>query len=226
MVKPRPQEATGWRLTRPSGAVAALVAVVVGLAVLAAGCGGGPTNGVAQIGSTNSSASAKPNGNASKSGNPMAYSACMRKHGVPNFPDPDKNGHILITSGRSANGQMTGVDTNSPQFKTAAQACKSLQPEGGRPSAAQQAKMQQAMLAFARCMRSHGVPKFPDPKVGGALTIGSKSGVDPNTPQFKAAQQACKKLVPGSPFASSPPPPSSAGTGKGSGGESGTSIAP
>jgi hypothetical protein len=60
------------------------------------------------------------------------------------------------------------------------------------------------MLKYARCMRSHGVSKFPDPKPGGALVIGSKVGVDPNTPQFKAAQQACQKLVPGSPIAHAP----------------------
>src|SRR5512133_1474548 len=128
-MKTRTQEATRWRLARPRVAVVALGAVVVGLAVLAAGCGGGSSNGVAQVGSTNSSASGKSSGNASKSGNPTAFAACMRKHGVPNFPDPDSQGRFKITSGVDKSGQKTGVDTNSPQFKAAAQACRSLQPE-------------------------------------------------------------------------------------------------
>ena len=64
------------------------------------------------------------------------------------------------------------------------------------------------MLKFAQCMRSHGVPKFPDPKAGGLLKLGSKSGVDPNTPAFQAAQKTCQKLVPGGPIvAGSPPQP-------------------
>jgi hypothetical protein len=190
-----------WRLELTAFRGLVLVAVV-GLSLLAAACGGGSSGAkVAQVGTTNS---ANP---ASSGGNAQAYSACMRSHGVRNFPDPDSNGKILITGGRD-NNQLTGVDTNSQQFRAAARACRKLQPDG-RPTAQQQAKTQQAMLNFAECMRSHGVPKFPDPKPGGALVIGKKTGVDPSTNQFKAAQQACQKLVPGSPIASAPtgPPP-------------------
>jgi hypothetical protein len=195
-------------VVRPHGAVVALGAVVVGLAILATGCGGESTNGVAQIGSTNSRASATSSGNASKPedqpGDRVAYSACMRTHGVPNFPDPDSNGRIVISSGVGPNGQRTGIDNTTPQFKAAQSACQKLLPNGGRPTAAQQAQNQQAMLAFARCMRSHGVPNFPDPKADGELTMGSRSGVDPDTPQFKAAQGACRKVAPGSPVAAPP----------------------
>jgi hypothetical protein len=45
-------------------------------------------------------------------------------------------------------------------------------------------------LAFARCMRSHGVPEFPDP--GASLP----SHLDPRSPAFQAAQQACRQLDP------------------------------
>jgi hypothetical protein len=219
IIERREQTAGGRsRLERTAFRGLALVAVV-GLSLLAAACGGGSSGAkVAQVGTT-SSTNGSGSSSASGSGNPTAYSACMRSHGVPNFPDPDSSGRIKITSGKSSNGQKTGVDTNSPQFKSAAQACRKLQPNGGRPTAAQQAKEQQAMLKFAQCMRSHGVPKFPDPKPGGALVLGSKAGVDANTPQFKAAQQTCQKLVPGSPIVAAPPgPPSSAG---GNGGRSG-----
>ena len=75
---------------------------------------------------------------------------------------------------------------------------------GGSSNAAGSSSSTSA-VAYSRCMRSHGVPKFPDPKPGGALSLGSKAGVDPNTPQFKAAQQTCQKLVPGSPIVSAPP---------------------
>jgi hypothetical protein len=197
-----------WRLERTALRGLALVAVV-GLSLLAAACGGGSSGAkVAQVGTT-SSTKGSGSSSASGSGNPTKYSACMRSHGVPNFPDPDSSGRIKVTSGVAANGQRTGVDVNSPQFDRARKACAKLMPNGGRPSAAQQQQEQQQMLKFAQCMRSHGVPKFPDPKAGGALMLGSKTGVDPNTPQFKTAQQTCQKLVPGGPIVEVPSGPPS-----------------
>jgi len=48
-------------------------------------------------------------------------------------------------------------------------------------------------LAFARCMRAHGVPKFPDP--GGP--IGPGSGFDPGSPSFQAAVNGpCRSRAP------------------------------
>src|SRR5262245_23582699 len=175
------------------------LAAVVGLSLLASACGGSPSSRVAQVGTTAKSSGASKG---SGSGDPTAYSACMRSHGVQNFPDPDSKGRIKITSGVSAGGKKTGVDVNSPQFSRARKACDKLLPNGGRPTAAQE---QQQMMKFAQCMRSHGVPKFPDPKAGGAMTLGTKSGVDPNTPAFQAAQKSCQKLVPGGPIVSAPP---------------------
>jgi hypothetical protein len=145
------------------------LAGALGLAVLASACGSSPGPGVAQAptsssNSSGSNSSGSPGG--SGKGDPAAYSACMRRHGVPDFPDPDSRGRIKITSGAKANGQKFGIDTNSPQFAKAQQACQKLQPHGGRPSAQEQAKARETMLKFSRCMRSHGVPKFPDPQFG------------------------------------------------------------
>ena len=55
-----------------------------------------------------------------------------------------------------------------------------------------------ASLAYSRCMRSNGVPNFPDPKqVGGGIQIaGSGPGIDPRSPLFRSAQQSCKHLQP------------------------------
>jgi hypothetical protein len=55
------------------------------------------------------------------------------------------------------------------------------------------ANPQQAMLAYATCMRANGVPSFPDPSAGGFLI----HGVDPRTPAFRTAQAKCRKLLPG-----------------------------
>ncbi|HEY2436113.1 MAG TPA: hypothetical protein VGH93_02970, partial [Solirubrobacteraceae bacterium] len=54
-------------------------------------------------------------------------------------------------------------------------------------------------LAFATCMRSHGVPNFPDPtRSGGSIQIlGSAPGINRQSPGFKYAQQSCRHLLPG-----------------------------
>src|SRR5262245_16962830 len=49
-------------------------------------------------------------------------------------------------------------------------------------------------LAYAKCMREHGVPKFPDPSDDGKFVVGK--GVDAQSPEFQQAQQACQDLSP------------------------------
>jgi hypothetical protein len=62
----------------------------------------------------------------------------------------------------------------------------------------------QKILAFAQCMRAHGLPDFPDPTFdsnGGGISInaGGASDLDPNSPTFQAAQKACESKLPGKP---------------------------
>jgi hypothetical protein len=53
-------------------------------------------------------------------------------------------------------------------------------------------------LQFARCMRAHGMPNFPDPTVsGGHPTIILGPAVNPKSPAFRAAQPACGPLPAG-----------------------------
>jgi hypothetical protein len=166
---------------------AALIAVgLLAVGLLAAACGGPAGPGVANAGPT-SSASPSTSGHASA----LAYSRCMRAHGITKYPDPDKNGDIGINGGPG-----TGLDPNSPQFKAADQACKHLMPA---PNPSQAAKNRPALLRYARCMRAHGIPDFPDPNPQGGLAIKASQGsdLDPNNPIYKAADRACKHYMPG-----------------------------
>jgi hypothetical protein len=52
-------------------------------------------------------------------------------------------------------------------------------------------------IKFADCMRSHGVPNFPDPSSGGGIQIPAGSGINPFSPSFKSAQAGCANLLPG-----------------------------
>lgn len=67
-------------------------------------------------------------------------------------------------------------------------------PRSATPSTPPPAR--QSPLAFARCMRSHGEPGFPDPGPGGGFVFPAGSGVDPSSSAFEAAQAACRKLMP------------------------------
>jgi hypothetical protein len=131
-----------------------LLIAAAGLALLAA-CGGPP-------------AAAGP----APSSSAVAYSHCMRSHGVPAFPDPASNGALP-----KASAQQLGV--SDARFQAAQNACQHLLPDatsfeqqarqclqaGDCPPALVQ-QMLTADRAFARCMRSHGVPGWPDPTTG------------------------------------------------------------
>jgi hypothetical protein len=136
-------------------------------------------------------------GGASAYGKILKFAQCMRAHGVHNFPDPTQtgNGASLSVSGSADNG----LDPNSPQFQSAQQACQSLLPQGGPGGPASPQERQQA-LAFSQCMRSHGVPNFPDPQFNGnrvGIRISPGMGLDPSSPTFQQAQQACQSKMPG-----------------------------
>ena len=76
---------------------------------------------------------------------------------------------------------------------------------GASSSPESDASPEQAGVAFAKCMRSNGVPTFPDPSAGGGLfRVGA--GADPSSSAFKAAQAKCRRLMPGGGIGSGPPP--------------------
>jgi hypothetical protein len=66
---------------------------------------------------------------------------------------------------------------------------------GGASNAAGSTSSQSA-LAFAQCMRSHGVPNYPDPDSSGELPKTDAEQLGVSTSQFQAAQQACRHVLP------------------------------
>jgi hypothetical protein len=218
--------------TNPSLSVVVLASVALALA----GCGGSSsTPGVAHLAdtpgpsATTASGSSSPESSASIQRKMVAYSQCMRTHGVPEFPEPTE-GHLLVHSSNH-NGHVTGVNPQSSQFQAAQKVCGKLLPEGGAPSPAQQAKAQESALKLSRCMRAHGVPNFPDPTFSGGairmkLKAGGANGIDPESPRFRAAQKACQSIAPGPGGKGGPGPPGPGPKGGpgGSGGESGGNV--
>jgi hypothetical protein len=156
--------------------------------LLAAGCGDDSADGDGGGGAASGGSSTAADG----SDRAVQYSECMRENGVPEFPDPE-NGRLTLRAGPG-----TGLDPNSAEFNAAQQACQDLAPQGGQSGGGGNANLEAQVLDYAKCMRENGVPDFPDPQVnGGAVRMRLPQGVDENSPQFQAAQQACQDRLSG-----------------------------
>jgi hypothetical protein len=161
--------------------VSVAAAAIIAAAGLAAACGGAPASDVAQLGATTTQ--------------PLAFSHCMRSKGVSNFPDPSSSGVWPKSEVELAAG--------NPRFQAATEACGHLLPDGGpgvSPSPAVVQQIQIDMAKFARCMRSHGVPNWPDPTLdrGRAIFDPEAAGVDTNSPQIGAKLHDCERVFPAS----------------------------
>jgi hypothetical protein len=178
----------GRRRSLPLRRTAATIAALLGLAVLAAGCGGSNGPGVPGGGSGKSTHHAA--GSASSGGvmaQFLAYSQCMRSHGIHDFPDPSSAGGVGI---ELHGGPGSDLNRNNPTFKAAEQACRTLEP-GGMQAPTVSAQKIAAEASWARCMRSHGLPSFPDPNGQGAF---DRNKFDESSPAFQTASNACKSL--------------------------------
>jgi hypothetical protein len=168
--------------------LAALIAV--GSLALAA-CGSSSNNPGTTTGS-----SASPHGIADAV---YRYAACMRAHGVPNFPDP----HVSVSNNGSGGTAVAvqigggGINPKSPAVRAAGKDCGKILPGPGGQSAAQLAAQQHTrevdMLSFGQCMRGRGIANFPDPTARGQLTLAmvNGAGVDLHAPQTLKAALAC-----------------------------------
>jgi len=114
---------------------------------------------------------------------------CIRSHGEPGFPDPIIN-------------PLTGAPDfpqDAPDVPASVQqACQSIAnrlPPDVQQSQPPTARNMQALLRFAHCMRSHGIPAWPDPNALGEFPLSRQMSV-----QYKShtsANNACVRLVPG-----------------------------
>jgi hypothetical protein len=171
------------------------------LSLPAAGCGSGSSpSSVASIRSgAASTASVTPGAPATLSRpqleqDAVAFAGCMRSHGVPGFPDP-------TTSPRGFKESLNPSMVHTAAFRAARSACRHLLPGAGPPGpspARSQAQIAE-ILAFARCIRGHGVPNFPDPSGGGELTheMLARAGVDIREPAVQSAADACAGVTHG-----------------------------
>jgi hypothetical protein len=146
---------------------------VAALVLLAAACGGSPSSTGAVVSSQTVNSQA------------VAFSGCMRSHGVPEFPDPaSRSGVPKVTP------QQVGV--SDARFRAAQTACASLR----QPAQAQQPQIMAGMVNFARCMRAHGIPNWPDPSTDrSGQPVFDISGINPDSPRVSNTADACTHLL-------------------------------
>jgi hypothetical protein len=172
---------------RPLQLRLAQVAVGLTAALLAAACSSSPSPGKAG-GSDGSGGSGGSGGGASA----VAWSQCVRAHGIPNFPDPDSSGQVPKET-----ASQLGV--SDAVLAAATGACENLNPNNPQTPQTSQQILANG-LTLAKCMRAHGVPKFPDPTTsssGSHFVISvSNDGFSPSDPQIIAKARACQQQLP------------------------------
>lgn len=167
------------RLTRPLTTLTLLATV----ALAGAGCGadGSPGGGAAGSGSAERSGSTGSTQSAAHA-KAIKLAECMRGHGLADFPDPDAHDEFEY-----------GISVSAEVWTAAVEACKRFETPG-MFSGRRTPDRQRAALAFAKCIRAHGVTDFPDPVNGDPLVDTTKIPSS-NSPGgmtiLNAAMQAC-----------------------------------
>jgi hypothetical protein len=153
----------------------------------------------------------------------LAFAKCMRSNGVPQFPDPDRQGNFN-------NATIRALDTNNSSESNGLFQCRSVLPNAGTGLTVEQVQQDQQQnlrqaVKSASCMRAHGIENFADPS-GSTQASGVnwqpvlQAGLNLNTPSYKAAFHACQTRAdhiippPLAPGAVAPsPPPQGSGSG-------------
>ena len=151
-----------------------------------------PEKNVAALPTPTASASAS-GAAGSGAADPAAYVQCMRANGVPNLPDPGKNGELKLSD---------DLDPESPAFKKAEAKCikymgSDVKQNNGTAELLEPNVVwsDEDKLKYAACMRTNGVPGYPDPDKTGNMAL--PEGTDPESQAFKKAEAACQKFMPG-----------------------------
>jgi hypothetical protein len=169
-----------------------LAVLGLGLALALTACGGGSSDGdgVASLSGENptgtTTGSAKTPSNDPQQA-ALDFARCMREHGI-DMPDPevDEQGRI-----KQRIGGPGGTRPDPKKLEEAQKACGDLLGGGDGDRQLDPAE-RDAMVAFARCMREHGID-MPDP-TGDGLTLrreGDDDGPDPDSEEFQEAEKAC-----------------------------------
>jgi hypothetical protein len=114
-----------------------------------------------------------------------AFTACMGAHGVAGLANP---------AASDLKAELAPSAPHSATFRAALPTCSHLLPFGEQPETEAQTQAHKAaFMAFARCIRSHGFPRFPDPSTSGQITheMVAGAGINLDQPAVLQAGDTC-----------------------------------
>jgi hypothetical protein len=121
----------------------------------------------------------------------LRFASCMHSHGVNGLPSP-------VSSPAAFKQSFT---TTTPVYTQAMGVCQRLIPgqQNSSDGGTRSRKQIEGMLAFARCVRSHGFTRFPDPTSTGELNhqMLAQAGINLNQPAVVRAADACTSVTHG-----------------------------
>ena len=179
---------------RTRGFAISLLALALSVGVACGGDEDDPGVASAEEGSGTTGADAGDEGGEAAEPDGLAFTGCMRDHGVA-MEDPDPATGV-------PQFEPGAADPESPAFQEAMEACQGLVPEGGIRGEGDGVDVEQ-FQAFAECMRANGMPDFPDPQPGGEGVFGD-AGIDRESPAFQQASEACSDVLAGATGGSTP----------------------
>ena len=181
-----------WRARPPVARTVATIVAAAALALLAAACGGGSPSGSGGGSGSPASSVSSPSAGGSLHLKIVAFSHCMRSHGVPRYPDPLPN-QINVKVDPRIQGPQFGASNS--QFDAAWRVCRPVLPVGANDQfpASMMPQVLRDMRNFSQCMRSHGATDWPDPIVGRE----GRPGFDASPgQQDQATLPKCQHLLP------------------------------
>ncbi|RAY16625.1 hypothetical protein DPM19_00065 [Actinomadura craniellae] len=123
-----------------------------------------------------------------------AFAKCMRENGV-DMPDPEVGPDGNITFGGNGNARRL-LSADREKLQAAMDKCRHLMPNGGELRAFSPEDTEK-MRQYAKCMRENGVD-MPDPDPEGRLRLDQDTWrrLDPQDPEFRAANSKCAQYRP------------------------------
>lgn len=178
--------------TAPAPRLSWLLLLGIGAALLTGCSSSGDDSDIASLGKDGPRAGASSEPGPGGEDALVAFRRCMQEQGVP------------IDDG-GGTGVAQGDGGSDPNMQAAAAKCKHLL-EGsgvtfsdGSGGDALSPEQLESLVDYARCMRENGID-IPDPDgSSGGLLAGPDGGtaVDPQSPEYKKADEACKDRLPG-----------------------------
>jgi len=165
------------------------------LGIVASACSSQPSaSPIASLPTQGATATTAPQTTAQSDQSFVNFAHCLRSHGVSVSDPYHRPGHSGLT---------LDFPTPGPRTNAALAAChhfiasiSAAKEAGARAAASSELP---ALTRYARCMRSHDIPML-DPNPDGSVVLGNVAGINNDfgrsSPQFRAADSACRHLLP------------------------------